>query len=1043
MASVWPFLCLNDANALRIAGCTFLDPLYGSCGLLPMDDRVYHRRLHGWGRATPKIGTFHHDKSGYFILHLCWDYFSLQIRKEILQSHFTLMEYAYLRRRASNHSLHYLREPRRFPGDDMSPLSDSRAMDMGAALLRFNFNYGDFLRWLGGEYTNQGRDWNLLSDVIAKVRHTRLPSSEPPVNCDAVLHLIHHGAPLHGVYRGTFADVIARNLENNRRLDSVMDTVMEKFRKEEKHSYHIMFPRFLWRFIPGLFLSLISYIPPKPGRLGDEGRLVCDPSTTLSPTDCGNVNEQIPPAGEPGRYNENPAVYYGTVLRRLLKAIYNMRLDHPTEEIYFAADDISAAFRWVKYHPDIGPAFASVLCQYLVIPVGMIFGARNAPSFYMILAELRGLIASVLDVGDTRTELSDSIVLSAAPTADICQTFTPAVRDKYNTGMTDLLGPDRRFAPASFVDDQAVPGTAATILAAIRNSVVAAQLVFGQPNPEFRTPCINPRKWKVSVTFHLRYIGFDWDTRKLQLAWPTDKQEKLAVMIDQLSAAVSTQPPQYMFIAPNLLAEPLGLLRHGCYVAQFGAYMSIRLQQNLTDATRKSHSREGKHWRGSPFSLHTFDELVGIRYDAGAAEAPSMQNLPSAAQSVVNNLLSDRRNRNRGDIRSQHDKAFDSRAKHFVKWCLELNFTDKSFKTLTPGQAIPLIAAYMERVASGRTLEADRKSLRLSSKSTAMRTPMVKTVSGYMNAAHAAIQLLINKRFSIVDPAKSTGIHPLLSEILDNRRKWQQPKEKREPYTFHMFQYLYNTVRTSASRDKRAILDLTATVFDWTRLGAFTGSRANEYAQTTARRGQFSRVPASHHAAEWANQPLAFTDLDFTFYTSDSHELSHSDLAAKGQTADELHIRFRFDKSQTNFSIRKFRRSGHPFLCPIKAAISIIQRARILHCKKEREPLGVYCTSARGDYTYLTSGDIIKIMRKAVEGAYPDPAHFLRQNITRIVAHSNRVTAAVALANANMSEDEIAYRLRWSPPSVKHYLRECSIKINELTKNTIAGAIKT
>lgn len=48
-------------------------------------------------------------------------------------------------------------------------------------------------------------------------------------------------------------------------------------------------------------------------------------------------------------------------------------------------------------------------------------------------------------------------------------------------------------------------------------------------------------------------------------------------------------------------------------------------------------------------------------------------------------------------------------------------------------------------------------------------------------------------------------------------------------------------------------------------------------------------------------------------------------------------------------------------------------------------------------------------MRQAVVEAYPDPNHYLRLNIKRIDAHSNRVTAAVALSNAGMSIDDIAF----------------------------------
>ena len=80
-------------------------------------------------------------------------------------------------------------------------------------------------------------------------------------------------------------------------------------------------------------------------------------------------------------------------------------------------------------------------------------------------------------------------------------------------------------------------------------------------------------------------------------------------------------------------------------------------------------------------------------------------------------------------------------------------------------------------------------------------------------------------------------------------------------------------------------------------------------------------------------------------------------------------------------------------------------------------------------------------MRDACRKAYPDPKHFLRINITRLVAHSNRVTAAVALFVQGWTIERIADRLRWTPASVKHYLRESSHAIGDMTTSAIKGVM--
>ena len=49
---------------------------------------------------------------------------------------------------------HELQRKRNHP--DCEPqLDNRRARLMGAALLSFDFDYGDLVRWLGDEYTNQ------------------------------------------------------------------------------------------------------------------------------------------------------------------------------------------------------------------------------------------------------------------------------------------------------------------------------------------------------------------------------------------------------------------------------------------------------------------------------------------------------------------------------------------------------------------------------------------------------------------------------------------------------------------------------------------------------------------------------------------------------------------------------------------------------------------------------------------------------------------------------------------------------------------------
>ena len=291
-----------------------------------------------------------------------------------------------------------------------------------------------------------------------------------------------------------------------------------------------------------------------------------------------------------------------------------------------------------------------------------------------------------------------------------------------------------------------------------------------------------------------------------------------------------------------------------------------------------------------------------------------------------------------------------------------------------------------------------------------------------------------------IPSGKSFTLIPILADTIKLRQKWQQPKPKREPFTWEIFEAFHKAVLKATKHDKSAYLDSTAACFDWLCLGCFTGSRAGEYAQTVAPKGQYSKVPASMAAGKWQNTPIAFMLADFTLYDK-YHRKIHISLAilTSGAQVCEVHISFRFDKGKLNFQIRKFRRTGS-FLCPVEAVLSILLRAHILQVPAH-EPLGVYRCDKKGNYTYLRSTDIITTVRKICVLAYPDKNHYLRVNITSLVAHSNRVTAAMALRAMGKSIEEIAFRIRWAKESVEYYLRECSFTIDDLTACAIHGAM--
>jgi hypothetical protein len=302
----------------------------------------------------------------------------------------------------------------------------------------------------------------------------------------------------------------------------------------------------------------------------------------------------------------------------------------------------------------------------------------------------------------------------------------------------------------------------------------------------------------------------------------------------------------------------------------------------------------------------------------------------------------------------------------------------------------------MRCVAAGDTLKVSKQSAYLTA----------KTLVGYASAAGVWLSYHFDKFPALyLPPSLSTKprLHPFLAETIAQRRNWKEPQQKKEPFTSPMFQVLHHDV-VSLSHDPSHLLDKLLAIFDWTRLGVFTGLRLGEYGQSKPRKGElFATVPNSHDAGIWANTPLAFIRSDFTFFDANWCAMDSGNLHLLQHSALEVHVHFCFDKSALNFSICKFKRTLSNFVCAVKASISIFQQAHCL-CIPELQPIGVFPTMTAGDYKFIRGDDVSNIMRYACKIAYPDPRHYMRMHIDRIMAHSNRITACLALNQAGVSD---------------------------------------
>ena len=348
---------------------------------------------------------------------------------------------------------------------------------------------------------------------------------------------------------------------------------------------------------------------------------------------------------------------------------------------------------------------------------------------------------------------------------------------------------------------------------------------------------------------------------------------------------------------------------------------------------------------------------------------------------------------------------------------------------------IDLLGAYLVEVKQGKNLSGAHLT--------------GQSLRNYVKAAADCFSILLGSKLNIYNldtlAQKRVYLHPYLHELITQRAVWTKPKTRKEPYTYRMLVTQARHLTKRSSDPMRTYLSKPYAVWDWARLGIFTGSRLSEYAQSGLRKNQrFHCIPVNAETGFWGGKPIAFIRADFEFYDALARLIPHSAVSRRHKLREvqTVHVRFRYDKGAENFSTRKFSQSNDSVLDPVDAIVSILHRATLLSVP-QWEPVGVYGTPTSSTTYFLRDSHVRDELRAMCVRTYPDPNHYLRLHIDRIVPHSNRVTAAVCLHMGGASIDDIAFRLRWHVSSVPTYLRECFQDVGAVMEQAVTGAFKT
>ena len=219
----------------------------------------HRRRRWGFGIPSTDRTVVNDIPPPHLPIHFIWQYLDPEDRYKMTRMTAPSFLYQRLRTRAVTvpirtllHTRPDLPPPKRLPMD--------RAILYASALLLFHFYYGDFVRWLGGEYTNRHQDWETTFNEIKQRRERSPPINYPPSDLPRGKRIFTQGAPLKGHFVCPQAEIKPRNeYDNHPAVKLNSEEVEAKFAKEEATSYHIHLPRFLAYFILGILLNPLQW----------------------------------------------------------------------------------------------------------------------------------------------------------------------------------------------------------------------------------------------------------------------------------------------------------------------------------------------------------------------------------------------------------------------------------------------------------------------------------------------------------------------------------------------------------------------------------------------------------------------------------------------------------------------------------------------------------------------------------------------------------------------------------------------------------------
>lgn len=205
-------------------------------------------RSYGFGQAETNKVTAHDQPNPLIIIHFVWNFLCPRDRIPLHQVHSSWARYVALRADAVTMSLRLLKTEQTLTVPTM--LCQKRARLHSVLLLRFDFQHGDEVPFLGGDYTNASRRFDTEWVQILKNSDSHMQTEYLSVQPYAAFSVQTQGAPLQANFVSPYHIPALRDqYDNHPAIQDNMACVEEKFAMEEWHCYHLHYHRWIYVFL--------------------------------------------------------------------------------------------------------------------------------------------------------------------------------------------------------------------------------------------------------------------------------------------------------------------------------------------------------------------------------------------------------------------------------------------------------------------------------------------------------------------------------------------------------------------------------------------------------------------------------------------------------------------------------------------------------------------------------------------------------------------------------------------------------------------------